>query len=169
VNLGLIGVTVPPTPDTGQVTTAAASTTNTPCTASLSTLVISAHVLCANVTTSLNPGTSTSTATLKDVTIGILGLPVIRVTGVTATSQSRCGSATGSTTLTLFVGGIQQTVSLGPNTVVDLGVAKLVLNEQRPVPGADNGLTVNAVHLTALGGAVDVIVGSATSDVHNCA
>jgi hypothetical protein len=131
-------------------------------------VVLNADVLCASVTTSLNPGTSRATATLKDVTIGVPGLPVIKATGITATSQSRCGSASGSTTLTLFIGGIQQTLSLGPNSVIDLGVAKLVLNEQKPVPGADSGLTVNAIHLTGLGGAVDVVVGSATSDVHNC-
>ncbi|MFI6358498.1 hypothetical protein ACIBJF_39165 [Streptomyces sp. NPDC050743] len=39
--------------------------------------------------------------------------------------------------------------------------------EQTPVPGADFGLTVNAVHLAA-GGLVDVVVGSATSDAQNC-
>jgi len=35
------------------------------------------------------------------------------------------------------------------------------------VPGADQGLTVNAVHVTIVGGE-DVIIASATSDMHNC-
>jgi hypothetical protein len=52
--------------------------------------------------------------------------------------------------------------------VIDLGVGKLILNEQLPVPGADFGLTVNAVHLVALGGATDVVLASSTSDMHNC-
>jgi hypothetical protein len=35
------------------------------------------------------------------------------------------------------------------------------------VPGADQGLTVNAVHVSALG-LLDVVLASATSDIHNC-
>jgi len=46
-----------------------------------------------------------------------------------------------------------------------LGIT-LVFNEQVPVPGADQGLTVNAVHLKALG--LLVVLASATSDIHNC-
>ena len=42
-----------------------------------------------------------------------------------------------------------------------------ILNEQIPVPGADKGLTVNAVHIKALG-LLDVVIASATSDIHNC-
>ena len=69
----------------------------------------------------------------------------------------------------LTIGGVAVNVNVGPNTTVDVaGLAKLVINEQLPVPGADKGLTVNALHLTGLGGAVDVVVASATSDAHNC-
>jgi hypothetical protein len=35
------------------------------------------------------------------------------------------------------------------------------------VPGADQGLTVNAVRIT-YGARLDIILGSATSDIHNC-
>ncbi|GAA1956971.1 choice-of-anchor P family protein [Catenulispora subtropica] len=57
--------------------------------------------------------------------------------------------------------------NVGPNTGIDLGgLAKLILNEQLPVPGADRGLTVNALHLQVLDGTV--VVASATSDAHNC-
>ena len=59
-------------------------------------------------------------------------------------------------------------VPITPNTRIGLaGGAQLVVNEQIPVARADVGLTVNAIHLTALGGLVDVVVGSATSDLHN--
>jgi hypothetical protein len=47
-----------------------------------------------------------------------------------------------------------------------LGVT-IILNEQTGVPGADQGLTVNAVHVKALG-LLDVVIGSSTSDIHNC-
>lgn len=62
------------------------------------------------------------------------------------------------------------TVSGEPNAVVELpGAARLVVNEQKPVADADHGVTVNAVHLTAADGHTDIVVASATSDVHNCA
>jgi hypothetical protein len=137
--------------------------------ASVSTLVVSAHSLCANVTTTLAPGTSTATASVADVSIGLPGLPVISISGLKAVSHSDCSSTSGSTTLTLTIGGVPVTTSLAPNSVIDLGAAKLILNEQKPVPGADSGLTVNAVHLVVSGlVSGDVVIGSATSDMHNC-
>ncbi|HEV8558148.1 MAG TPA: sialidase family protein [Actinophytocola sp.] len=169
INLLLLRLRVPPTPDTGPVRTPNASTTNPPCTATLSALVLTAHALCANVTTTVNPGTATATATAADATIGVPGIPVISVSGLTATSTSNCTTAAGSTTLTLTIGGVPITVPATPNFRIGLaGGAQLIVNEQTPVPGADFGLTVNAIHLTALGGIVDVVVGSATSDLHNC-
>jgi hypothetical protein len=171
INLLLLNLTVPPTPDTGQVRTASTGSTTTPCTAHLATLlVINANVLCANVTTILAPGTSTATSSVADVTIGVPGLPVITATAVKATSNTTCAASSGTTTITnLTIGGVAVNVNVGPNTTVDVaGVATLVLDEQLPVPGADKGLTVNALHLTGLGGAVDVVVASATSDAHNC-
>jgi hypothetical protein len=171
INLLLLSLTVPPTPDTGPVRTASAGSTTTPCTAHLAALlVINANVLCANVTTTLAPGTSTATSSVANVTIGVPGLPVITATAVKATSTTTCAAATGTTTITnLTIGGVAVNVNVGPNTTIDVaGLAKLVLNEQLPVPGADKGLTVNALHLTGLGGGVDVVVASATSDAHNC-
>jgi hypothetical protein len=167
----IVHTSVPPTPDTGQVRTASATTTNTPCTATVRAAVVTAHSLCANVTTTLAPGTSTATASLTDATIGVAGLPVIAVSAIKSTSHSECGSATGTVTLKVTIGGVPITTSLAPNTVIDLGVARLVINEQKPVPGADFGLTVNAVHLVISGIVAngDVILGSATSDIHNCA
>jgi hypothetical protein len=171
IDLALLNLTVPATPDTGQVRTANAGSTTTPCTAHLGALtVINANVLCANVTTTLTLGTSTATSSVANVTIGVPGLPVIAATAVKATSTTTCSSSSGSTTITsLTIGGVPVNLNVGPNTTVDVaGLAKLVINEQLPVPGADKGLTVNALHLTGLGGAVDVVVASATSDAHNC-
>lgn len=171
INLALLNLTVPATPDTGQIRTANASSTTTPCTAHLGALaVINADVLCAKVTTTLAPGTSTATASVSDVTIGIPGLPVIAATAVKATSTTTCSASSGTTAITkLTIGGVPVNLNVPPNTTIDVaGLAKLVINEQLPVAGADKGLTVNALHLTGLGGAVDVIVASATSDAHNC-
>ncbi|MBF9069297.1 choice-of-anchor P family protein [Streptacidiphilus fuscans] len=174
VDLTLAQLTIPPTPDTGPIRTAQASTTDVPCAASVSTLLISADALCVSNTTKLAPGTSTTTSTVKDATIGIPGLPVIGISGLTATSVSSCTGTSGSATLTLTLAGVPVTVPTAPDSVIGLpGGARLVVNEQTPVPGADFGTTVNAVHLIVpglLGGAntVDVVLGSATSDAHNC-
>lgn len=164
---GLVGIS--PVPDTGQIATAAAGTFGPPCVVAISGL-ISAHTLCAKVVTALNPGTSTATASAQDATIGVLGLPVIKVGLVQSSSATTCAGSSGDTTVTsLSVGGIPVNVNLHPGantTVTVLGVT-IVLNEQSAVPGADQGLTVNAVHIKALG-LLDVVIGSSTSDIHNC-
>jgi hypothetical protein len=132
INLPLLPITIRPTPDTGPVRTARAISTNTPCTAHLTTLLVSADALCANVTTTLAPETSTATSTLASARIGIPGLPVIEVSGVTATSFSSCTGTRGTAALALKIAGQPVSVPLTPNTVIDLGVAKLTLNEQLP-------------------------------------
>jgi hypothetical protein len=43
-----------------------------------------------------------------------------------------------------------------------------VLNQQIPITGAEKGLTVNAIHITALNNAINLIVASASSDIGNC-
>jgi hypothetical protein len=104
------------------------------------------------------------------VTIGIPGLPVLKATAIQALSTSTCTAATGTVTIAnLTIGGIAVDTNVAPNTGINLGgLAKLILNEQLPVAGADQGRTVNALHLQVLDGTVDVIVASATSDAHNC-
>lgn len=171
VNLLLLGVNLAPTPDTGQIVTAEATTTSTPCTATINALgVVVAQTLCVNVTTSLAPGASTATSAVQHITIGVPGLPVIDATAVKATSTTTCAGSSGATTIAdLTIGGAPVTVSPGPNSTISLlGLATLTLNEQKPVPGADQGLTVNALHLTGLGGAIDITIASATSDAHDC-
>lgn len=169
VNLPLLSVGVPPTPDTGPIRVAQATTTMTPCAASINAIVVTASALCPKVTTTLAPGTSTATSTVSHVTVGIPGVPVIELDGVTATSTSTCGSASGSTNLTLHIAGATVTVPTAPNSEIGLaGGARLIINEQAPVPGADFGLTVNAAHIIVAGGVADVVVASTTSDAHNC-
>jgi hypothetical protein len=160
---------LPPQPDTGPVRTADATTTTTPCADTVSALVLTARALCPRVTTTLNPGTVTSTATVAEATIGLPGVPVIKISGLTATSTSRCAQATGTTTLTLTIGGVPTTVPTAPNSGIDLpGGARLIVNEQQPVTGASAGLIVNGVHITLAGSVTDIVLGSTNSAMHNC-
>ncbi len=173
LGLPLLAVDLAPTPDTGPVRTAGASSTSTPCLGQVTGPLITASTLCPEVTTSLGPGTSHSTSTIDEAVIGLRGMPVIEIQGATATSMSTCGSggsASGSTQMTLRIGGKAVAVPTQPNSAIDIaGGARLVVNEQIPVDGADHGLTVNALHLSAAGDLVDVVVASARSGVHHCA
>lgn len=169
VPLPLLPVGIDPTPDTGTVRTAGAETKAPECAENIQAIVLSAGTLCAEVETLTGPSGSTATATVADARIGLAGLPVVEVSGVTAESSSTCSSSKGSVSLELSIGGTPVSVPDTPNYEIDLGAgAKLVVNEQTPVDDADKGLTVNALHLTALGGA-DVVIGSSTSGAFNCA
>lgn len=162
---------VPPGPDTGAVRTADAGTLTPPCATNGGALAaINADALCANVTTALAPGTSTATATLDHISIAIPELPVVLATTVRTTSTTTCTASGGTTTIAnLTVGGQQVTSGLGPNTTIALSpTVRLVVNEQLPVAGADNGRTVNALHVIGSDGRIDVVVGSVTTDIHNC-
>jgi hypothetical protein len=161
-------VNVGPLPDTGDVATAGATTVAPPCVLRINGLV-SAHDLCASVVTSVAPGTSTATASLQDVRIGLLLLPVISIQQVSASSRTTCAGSSGGVSISsITIGGVPINVANpGPNTTVTVLGVTVVLNEQLPVPGADQGLTVNAVHIS-VAGLLDVIVSSATSDIHNC-
>ena len=172
--LGAPLVTVLPLPDTGSIVTTSSSSTNVPCVATLTGL-ITAHALCANVTTTAFPGQSVANASVDSTTVGIPGLPVISLSTIASTSSTTCSGSTGSTTIAfLKVGGtvvISQPTNIAPNTTLNVGVVKLVLNEQKAVTGPDAGLTVNAVHVTvnALGLAkTDVVLASSESDIGNC-
>jgi len=168
IPLPLIPLGIDPTPDTGAVRTAGAATKDAGCADRIEAIVLSAGPLCANVVTKTGPNSSTATSTVADARIGLAGLPVVQITGLTAESTSTCSASTGSVGLHLTIGGTPVVVPDTPNHSIDLGAgAKLVVNEQVPVDGADRGLTVNAVHLTALGGA-DVVLGSTTSGAFNC-
>jgi Ice-binding-like len=171
---GTVLVNVPPTPDTGSISTSSSSTTSTPCVATLSGAV-SAHTLCANVTTVAFPAKSTATASVADAAVAVAGIPTVTMTLVKSSSTTTCGGSTGSTTIDyLKVGStvvIAQPTQVAPNTVVTVGVVSLTLNEQIPFTSPDKGLTVNAVHIkvnTVGLATVDVIVASSKSDIANC-
>jgi hypothetical protein len=80
----------------------------------------------------------------------------------------------GSTAITaLKIGGVTYQVPTKPNSVISVGPIKLIINEQvRTVgPGGDGQLTVNGVHLIVsktAGTALNLVLASATSDIHNC-
>lgn len=162
-------VSISPVPDTGNVKTASAGQTGTPCVVSLSGL-ISAGTLCAGVKTSVDPGQSTATASVQSVTVGVLGLPVIKIGAVQSVSETTCSGSSGSANIaSVTVGGIPVNVNVHPgaNTTVSVLGVTLIFNEQVPLTGPDAGLTVNAVHIKALG-LLDVVVASSTSDIGNC-
>lgn len=158
--------------DTGEISTASRSTTEK-AVARVNGLLINLSGLKSSVVT--GQGTSTAEASAGNATVGILGLPVIRIDGVRATSASTCdvgpytAGATGSVTIgSLTVGGvIRATGTIAPNTVIQVGTAKIILNEQVPVSGSSAGMVVNAVHIIAPGLA-DIVISSAKSDIHNC-
>jgi hypothetical protein len=153
-----LGLTVAPTPDTGEVRVARATTTAPPCTATVSA-PLNAWALCTSVVTTLAPGTSTTRTSVAE-----LGIGVVALRDVVATSRSTCGGATGTVTIgALTVAGLPVTVTTAPNTTIPLPGGKIVINEQVPAPG---GLKVNGAHITLPG--VDLVVSSATSGVHNC-
>lgn len=154
----------PPQADTGSIQTSVRSqTTRSALFASLP--LVTGSGLTGSVTTGL--GTSTARGTATSVSIGLPGVPVIAATGVEATSTSTCAAATATTKITaLKVGGVAVDLSAAPSTI-NAGVATIRVNEQSPVPGADKGVLVYALHVSAPGVA-DVIVGAARSDIHNC-
>jgi hypothetical protein len=162
-------VNIPPTPDTGPVATVGASTVAPPCVLTI-TGVVTAHTLCAKVVTALGPSRSTATASLQDVRIGLTGMPVIQIGVVQSSSQTTCAGAVGGTTiLSITVGGVPTRVNSHPaaNTTLNAPGLTIIVNEQLHVVGADQGLTVNAVHII-LPGVLDVVIASSTSDIHRC-
>ncbi|GAA1965224.1 choice-of-anchor P family protein [Amycolatopsis minnesotensis] len=172
--LGLPLLTVPPTPDTGPISTPSSTTTPNPCVATLSGLV-TAHALCANVTTTAFPAASTATASVADTTVTITTIPAITLRLVRSTSTTTCTGSTGTTTIDFLQVGntvvIGHTTQPAPNTTVNLGAVSLILNEQIPFTNPDNGLTVNAIHIkvSTLGLAkVNIVVASAESDINHC-
>ncbi|MFF4776312.1 choice-of-anchor P family protein [Microtetraspora fusca] len=171
---GIQLVNIAPLPDTGHISTTSTSATSVPCTATLSGLII-AHTLCAKVATTEFPGKSVATASIDDTTIGITGIPVITVKTINSSSTTTCAGSTGTTTIAFLKVGntvvIAEPTNVQPNTTVNVGVVKLVLNEQIPFTTPDKGLTVNAVHITvdAIGLAkTNVVLASSESDIGNC-
>ncbi len=160
-----------PTPDTGNVSTQASSSTSTPCRWSVPGLV-SAHVLCANVTTTSYPSQSIATASVKDASVGSVA---VTIGAVKSTSTTTCAGSVGTTVIDFLKVGptvvIAVPTTIPANTGVTVGPVTLMLNEQIPFTVPDAGLTVNAVHVrvNALGLAqTNVVVASSESDIGDC-
>jgi uncharacterized repeat protein (TIGR01451 family) len=152
--------------DTGEIATAQAmQMKRTALAVSLDGL--SASGLDSSVTT--GGGSTTTNASTASIALSVAGVPLVKATGLSASSQSSCSTAIGSAAIgSLTVGGTRVDVANPkPNTKLTVGGLTITLNEQTPVPGADQGLTVNALHLFDPS-LVDVIISSATSDIHHC-
>ncbi|HEU0130706.1 MAG TPA: choice-of-anchor P family protein [Mycobacteriales bacterium] len=106
--------------------------------------------------------------------LGATGSSLITADLVRAQSNSDCATdpnAAGTTFAGLVVNGTPITNTPAPNTVIDLVVAKVILNEQHPANDG-RGLVVNAIHVvsTTTGDPLlrgDIIVSHAMSTV-NC-
>lgn len=169
--LGLPLINRPPTPDTGEIATTLDSSTSVPCVATLSGL-LSAHALCASVTTTAFPAGSTAVASVADLSLSVATLPTIKIGAVQSTSTTSCDGSTGATTIAYLKIGSTVVIAtptlVAPNTHVTVGPVSLVLNEQIPGP---TGLTVNGIHLSVNGGGLaqtNLVVGSARSGIGNC-
>ncbi|HEU5170083.1 MAG TPA: choice-of-anchor P family protein [Gemmatimonadales bacterium] len=104
-----------------------------------------------------------SAASLADLAVTVLG---IRITAafVMAEAQATVGGLTaGAVSLDgLTANGMAIPVTGAPNQMVSLPGLQLIINE---VTRSAGGITVNALHITTLTGAIDVVAGSATAGV----
>jgi uncharacterized repeat protein (TIGR01451 family) len=100
------------------------------------------------------------------------GVPAISADLVRAQSNSSCSvapNATGTTFVNLTINGQPIEGSPDPNTVIDLGIARVILNEQHPASDG-RGIVVNAIHVisTTTGDPLlrgDIVVSHAMSTV----
>jgi hypothetical protein len=135
---------------------------------------LTAFVLCPEIKVNTNTETIDVTASAAKVDLKLGVIPEIQIVGVQGEATAGCNRlATGSTTIvSLKVGStyvISKPTQIKPNTTINLGVLKLVLNQQ--IPASTNTMTVAAVHLTAnVAGLVklDTVVGYAVANVSGC-
>ena len=122
--------------------------------------------LTANTAGDPSTGDDSASATVENLGISLPLGNSIALTGVNSTCNATPAGATGSGLIaggTITVLGVPTTLkaNAAPNTTINLAVAKIVLNQQTTDP-ATGVLTVNAVHVTLLGGAgANIIIGQA--------
>jgi hypothetical protein len=154
--------------DTGSITTTG-TTDTVQKTADLQGPPLTLSVLRSEVAT--GGGASAAWAEVASFKLAITGVPTIAATAVNTSSGSTCSGSAGSTSIaSLTINGQGINVNnLAPNTTIPLLLpgAKIVLNEQLPVAGADHGLEVNAIHVI-VPNIADVVVSSSRSDIHFC-
>ncbi len=173
---GTVLANVPPTPDTGRISTTTSTGTSPPCVATVSG-PISAHGLCAQVTTIGFPARSVTSASVDDTTVSITNIPAITMTAIRSTSTTTCAGSTGTTTIGFLKVGnvvvIGQPTNVAPNTAVTVGGVKLMLNEQTPISRPTAGLSVIGVRVTVTAATLglpsaNAVVASAESALGNC-
>lgn len=171
INLPVVGtIALPPQPNTGEIRTARATTTDTGCTTEVDTAVITVGSLCPEVATTLNPGKSTATSSIAQATVKLPGIAEIEVSGLTASAESTCRTATGSTTVELAINGEPIPVPDTPGARIDLpGGGEIIVNEQQPDSDADQGITVTGLRISSTLGLADITLAQASSGVHHCA
>jgi len=150
--LGLLKVTVGPTPEVTLPSTGSASAITQSLATVSATGLLSTGVL--NVSTQGAPGGNVkSSAQVTDVNVPT----VLAASAVTASCEAASdGTLSGSTNLAdAKVGGVAVAADVAPNTVIQLaGLATVTLNEQieTGVGTADPKIVVNAVDITLLSG-----------------
>lgn len=104
-----------------------------------------------------------SSASLANLALTVAGIP-ISADFVMSQAQATVGGVTaGQFSLEgLKANGVAIPVTGAPNQSVSLPGLQLVINEVKRSAG---GITVNALHITSLGGVTDVVVTSATAGV----
>jgi hypothetical protein len=162
-------VKIAPVADTGNIATPFTTDTHK-CRLSIGVgLLLSARTLCSQVATvRTTVDSSTAGASVANVNLALAHLPAVALRTVSAGSGTNCFGSNGSSEIGFLKVGthtvFSNLVHPAPNTTLNILGIKLILNEQIPVPG---GLTVNAVHLI-VPNVEDVVVASATSDIHLC-
>jgi hypothetical protein len=117
--------------------------------------------------TSAQGNHSRSSASLADISLTPLGIPVT-VDAVQSQAEARCQAgepqvSAGSQLAGLTINGTPFIVA-APNITLPLAVANVVVNEQKTsTNGATGESTANALHATVLG--VDLVVASSHADI----
>lgn len=155
-------------PSTGGVRSAALLTVTNPPPVALDAVVAGATTMGAG-------NEAHSFATVAQLKLNINDLVSLGAAVLQSSSSAACvdgqavtsGSSTLATVSISVLGGnpIVLPVNPAPNTKLDLGIVKLVLNEQIRTPGA---ITVNALHLTLNAPPIataDVVISQAHSDI----
>jgi hypothetical protein len=158
------------------VSTQASTSTPTPCEYNpVVPGVLVSGLFCAGVTTSDVNDTSTATASMANLAVGIGTLPAVVLQGVQSTSSTSCLGSKGSVTIAYLRIGtttvIASPTTIAPNTALTVGALKVVLNQQIHFNTPDNGLTVNALSITLNDGTVaqvSLVVATAESDISGC-
>ena len=168
ISTSVLGINAKVGPDTGLISANTTSHTSLSAVSASSTLV-SANALNAEVDTFMTES-ATSKASVALANLTIPGLPAINGKVITANSSATCrahgtvlGSSVGGT---VTVNGKTYPIASPPNTVINLGLGTITLNEQIK---SGNALTVNAIHVKVPLLKTDVVVASAFAGVSNCA